>query len=365
MERLFPPWLSLDSMFGSARNALEIGCGSGKALLELAFRFGPTTQFVGTNRENHELPQLDSRPESLVEAALHFGAPVLCIDSVPVLPTVLLTNDFETPGFDQPLRGQTFDAIVSQYSLNNGRAQPEATHTAVPALLRLLAPGGLALVHLTSSVEHLLPERLAGQLAVLVARTYIYQGGLASLALISEADSGGDDSAVVLVIRRCPAGFTLPEAEPVPSAPPTPADAALAASRTAPPPGCLLPPDAAASVDAGLWAAFVGRLKEFTPGSHSFEEAWTQLALLDLAEGVQAWDASGVVEGPPPATTTVAVAKVPAAPRLPERPQASAALAPQYQRAGTSRKLVGGHRLVRRRANGEGQQEQAGAAPNR
>ena len=117
---------------------LEIGCGSGKALLELKAKY-PRMQVYGTNLRGYGYSQTNGSIESFWSIALYFGIPVLCdVHGSPGFPIVQETEKIQSPKFADVLPRIGFDFIFSRHSLNEGQLQSFESPLAITQLLPLL-----------------------------------------------------------------------------------------------------------------------------------------------------------------------------------------------------------------------------------
>jgi len=121
---------------------LEVGAGSGHALLDLQAQF-PFCQCYGVNYVGYPFPQAGSSSEDLLQTAKTFSVPVWCkSNGTPVLPNVTLIPSLADDNFSLGnFESRFFDAIISIHALNN-KLPWEMSNTYIPKLVRLLAPGG-------------------------------------------------------------------------------------------------------------------------------------------------------------------------------------------------------------------------------
>jgi SAM-dependent methyltransferase len=143
---MHPPFLNFSHKMESKPFAkvLELGSGSGRALIELQSKFGDS-ECYGTNYGGYKLPQARSQFD-LLSAVRTYNLTIFCRNDEPILPKIILTPsiiEFNlTSKFDQKL----FDFIISVHALNN-KLPWNMSHTYVPDILNLLAPAGLAILH--------------------------------------------------------------------------------------------------------------------------------------------------------------------------------------------------------------------------
>ena len=151
-----PHFFSFFSMLDSFQDGvvLEIGCGSGKALLELKAKY-PRMQVYGTNLRGYGYSQTNGSIESFWSIALYFGIPVLCdVHGSPGFPIVQETEKIQSPKFADVLPRIGFDFIFSRHSLNEGKLQSFESPLAITQLLPLLKEGRSAMIHLLGGKLH-------------------------------------------------------------------------------------------------------------------------------------------------------------------------------------------------------------------
>eukprot|EP01036_Dinobryon_divergens_P025167 gene25167-33688_t len=143
---------------------LEIGCGNGRALLELQSLMPHSTTFC-VNKKGYNYAQASTRNE-LALIAEHYRIPILCstgghhnnrnknvgaekIKSQPILPHIRLTSGVQNEAFKYP--HASMKLILSQHAINEGKVEPQDIFMVLPRIAMLLAPGGYAALLLMSN----------------------------------------------------------------------------------------------------------------------------------------------------------------------------------------------------------------------
>jgi SAM-dependent methyltransferase len=129
-------------------DVLEIGCGSGRALLDLKSKH-PQLNAAGTNYKGYGDSQTNGSEIHLWSVAKHFNISVACTaDGIPAFPVIHETVGIQHPNYSSILDGQKFDLIISRHALNQGKLAADQSVFIVPRIIPLLKVGGVAMVHL-------------------------------------------------------------------------------------------------------------------------------------------------------------------------------------------------------------------------
>lgn len=153
MEPMLNPVQVLQIM--SSREApqiLEIGCGSGHALLDLQWRY-PTANITGVNKRGYGITQLNATTE-LIDMSIFYNVSLICdVFDVPILPHLVL---FDGVGKNQmPFPNQSFDMIISQNSLDTGKLQSHESVYIISRVARILKDDGVAALGLNHHKHYL------------------------------------------------------------------------------------------------------------------------------------------------------------------------------------------------------------------
>jgi len=142
------------------RRVLEIGCGEGRALLELRHRF-PSAELHGVNKEPWQAMQgSESLPDVATFHRLFTAAQLRQL----TLPTIHFLDAQCLPFADA-----SFDVVISQGAIHYAARKDRVIEEA----WRVLAPGGEAFLHLDSRLPPM-PECLAEP----TPRFVVYRAGL-------------------------------------------------------------------------------------------------------------------------------------------------------------------------------------------
>ncbi len=139
--------------FFSALNAvsegdvLEVGCGSGRALVELKSRY-PKMNIIGSNLRGYGFAQINGSLEELWAIADHFHLVVYCSRDKPIFPQIIETDKIQSQLFLASIANRRFDFIFSRHALNQGKLLSNESAISIPRLLPLLKRGGIAMLHL-------------------------------------------------------------------------------------------------------------------------------------------------------------------------------------------------------------------------
>jgi SAM-dependent methyltransferase len=145
-----PSFYSLMDEIDSMPNGdiLEIGCGSGRALLDLKSKY-PNIRAVGTNYRGYGFSQTNGSALHLWSVAKHFNISVVCSeDGAPAFPEIKEAEGIQHPNYTSIFGLQQFDLIISRHALNQGKLSPDKSVFIVPRVVSLLKVGGTAMVHL-------------------------------------------------------------------------------------------------------------------------------------------------------------------------------------------------------------------------
>ena len=163
---------------------LEIGCGEGRALMELRSRF-PSAEIHGVNKESW--PAMQGQV-SLLKIAEFYNIPPPSISNEAPLPKVHFCDASELP-----FEPEYFDLIFSQACLHFVQRKDKA----VEEVLRILRPGGEAHLHVDSPpahCDHLTPR-------------FLIEGPRGSVSLLSHLeDTCGDVASFSHHIVQCNGG---------------------------------------------------------------------------------------------------------------------------------------------------------------
>jgi SAM-dependent methyltransferase len=146
MQLPFLPVFQILSGIASNGSVLEIGAGSGRAILELQSLF-PELHVFGSNLAAYGHSQAESTDELMLVAA-HFGIRLPCNKTSVTVPKIHVTVPLQHPDFPRKLL-PAYDFVFSRHALNQGKLKPHESCLVVPRVLSLLKPsGGLALLNL-------------------------------------------------------------------------------------------------------------------------------------------------------------------------------------------------------------------------
>jgi hypothetical protein len=135
-------------------SVLEVGCGSGRALLDLKAEY-PSIKAYGTNLKGYGFAQGNGSPAAFWSVANHFDTPVYCDQhGSPSFPVILETHPIQSPKFTTLFQPETFDFIFSRHSLNQGKLAANESHIFIPRLLPLLKVGSPAMIHMLGGTFH-------------------------------------------------------------------------------------------------------------------------------------------------------------------------------------------------------------------
>ena len=121
-EDMFPVFVDFTQLVDIAAangHILEIGCGSGRALLDLKAKH-PLASVFGSNYRGYGYGQIDGSEDAMWAVAEAFKIPVRCDASGrPLFPTVLGLPKVQHAML--PFPSGHFDLIFSRHSLNEGK----------------------------------------------------------------------------------------------------------------------------------------------------------------------------------------------------------------------------------------------------
>ena len=150
--QLMPPFLQLKPRAGSAwpHYLLELGCGEGKALMELQSEL-PETTCICTNKRGYGRGQANS-VDYLVKVAQAYKIPIHCDPATGrvILPSVELTDGVQAKPLPFPLG--SIDVVVSAHALNQGKLRSYQSRCILPRLVPLLDAGGQVSVMLLFNI---------------------------------------------------------------------------------------------------------------------------------------------------------------------------------------------------------------------
>ena len=131
---------------------LEIGCGGGRALIDLKSRY-PFIKAYGTNPTSND--EFNRTAEAFWNVANHFDIPVYCDQQgLPSFPVILETHPIQSTNFTKVFHPESFDFIFSRHSLNQGKIAANQSHIFIPRLLPFLKVGSPAMVHMLGGTFH-------------------------------------------------------------------------------------------------------------------------------------------------------------------------------------------------------------------
>jgi len=140
---------------------LEIGCGNGRAILELQNKL-PFTHTYCINKEGYTFTQSTNK-QDLLFVAIHYNISIPCLfhtnDGKNITSRVILPNIDLFPGIQSsplPYNPASFDLILSQHALNEGKVLPNDIKIILPRIAILLKSGGYAALLLLYQRAHLL-----------------------------------------------------------------------------------------------------------------------------------------------------------------------------------------------------------------
>jgi SAM-dependent methyltransferase len=135
-------------------SVLEIGSGSGRALLDLKAMY-PSIKAYGTNAKGCGLSQVDGSAEAYWHVARHFNVTVYCDHrDIPIFPIILETYPIQSENFTKLFESERFDFIFSRHSFNQGKLAAKEAGIVIPRLLPFLKVGSHAMIHILSGTFH-------------------------------------------------------------------------------------------------------------------------------------------------------------------------------------------------------------------
>ena len=153
-EGTFLSFFLLLSRLNETAKILEIGTGSGRALLEIKAMY-PKMEVFGTNLKGYGFAQTNGSEQSFWAIGSHYQIPIYCdSNQVPLFPTVKETHPIQSPNYTADFENITFDFIFSRHALNQGKLAPHESHLIIPRILPLLKVDSLAMIHLLGGTFH-------------------------------------------------------------------------------------------------------------------------------------------------------------------------------------------------------------------
>ena len=135
-------------------SVLEIGSGSGRALLDLKGAY-PTISVYGTNLRGYGFQQSNGSADALWDVADYFDIPVNCDQNgAPNFPVLLETYPIQSEEFTTLFEPGTFDFIFSRHSLNQGKLLTNESHIFIHRLLPFLKVDSPAMVQMLGGAFH-------------------------------------------------------------------------------------------------------------------------------------------------------------------------------------------------------------------
>ena len=143
---------TLDTVNGGS--VLEIGSGSGRALLDLKGLY-PNIKAYGTNLRGYGFAQGNGSASALWNVAQYFDIKVNCDRTgAPNFPVIIETHPIQSHEFSAIFEPETFDFIFSRHSLNQGKLAANESHIFIPRLLPFLKVGSPAMIHMLGGTFH-------------------------------------------------------------------------------------------------------------------------------------------------------------------------------------------------------------------
>ena len=135
-------------------SVLEIGSGSGRALLDLKAKY-PSIKAYGTNLKGYGRSQADGSADDLWNVANHFNVTVYCNHrDIPSFPVILETCPIQSENFTKLFESGKFDFIFSRHTFNEGKLAAHESGIFIPRLLPFLKVGSPAMIHMIFGAFH-------------------------------------------------------------------------------------------------------------------------------------------------------------------------------------------------------------------
>ncbi len=149
------PFFSFLHILDAAKegSVLEVGSGSGRALLDLKAEY-PSIKAYGTNLRGNGFVQGKGSVEDFWTVANHFDIPVYCKQDSPSLPIIIEAQPIHSANFSKLFEPEMFDFIFSRQLLNQEKLTAEESYIFIPRLLPLLKVGSSAMIHMLGGAFH-------------------------------------------------------------------------------------------------------------------------------------------------------------------------------------------------------------------
>ncbi len=135
-------------------SVLEVGSGSGRALLDLKAKY-PSIRAFGSNLKGYGFSQADGSEKSLWNVANHFNITVYCDhQDVPNFPVLFETGPIQSANFSTHFHPEKFDLIFSRHSFNQGKLTPNESYIIIPRILPLMKINSPAMIHMLGGTFH-------------------------------------------------------------------------------------------------------------------------------------------------------------------------------------------------------------------
>jgi len=132
---------------GKGMTVYEVGCGMGRALMEVQSAL-PAAKVLCTNRRSYHNEQ-STTTLGLLNVATHYEIPIKCReDKVPIVPTIRLDDGIQNWGGRAPFPAESVDIVYGIHSLNQGKIYPFHSRDILPLFVPLLKERGFISVML-------------------------------------------------------------------------------------------------------------------------------------------------------------------------------------------------------------------------